>query len=76
MVCCKIIGYYDLIVVNGDVIVVEIKLMEVFVCEVCLKNVFVLVCDNYDFIFIDCLFFLNFFIINVMVVVDFVLVFM
>lgn len=69
-------GKYDFIVVNGDVIVVEIKLMEMFVCEVRFCNVLKFVMDYYDFVFIDCLFLLNQLMVNVLVVVDLVMVFM
>lgn len=65
---------FDLIVVNGDLIVVEVQLLDMKMCEFCLCNVLVCICVNYDYIIVDCLLLLNMFIVNVFIVVDLVIV--
>lgn len=74
VVVSKTSGGFDLIAANGDVTAAEIKLMEVFAREMRLKNAFTTVCDNYDFIFIDCPPSLNLLTINAMAASDSVLV--
>lgn len=75
-VCVQIVEGYDLLFGNIDLIVVEIQLMVQSECEQWLKCVLVLICDEYDYILIDCLLVLLLLMFNVLVVVDLVIVLM
>lgn len=65
----------SILFVNVNFVGVEIEFVFMIVREFRLKDVIEKIKVEYDYIFIDCLFFLGFLILNVLAAVDFVIIF-